>query len=122
MFGIINVLGALQENGLKNHHHLKVPLTSSYIIELQRKDSDKPSLDFSGWYVVAMGWNKYEYFSPSLILTILCDYTIQMVSRILVHQILIYPKEHGSSSHEVDIREVSCLRLEGGVYGLDAGA
>ena len=45
-----------------------------------------------------------------------------MVYRILVHPILVFAKEHVVGSQEADIQEVSCERLEGGVYGLEIGA
>ena len=35
MFGVITVLGALQDDQLKNYHPLGVPPPSLYVIELQ---------------------------------------------------------------------------------------
>ena len=45
-----------------------------------------------------------------------------MVSSILVHLILVDPKEHLFGYYEADIQEVSRARLEGDVSSLDAGA
>ena len=94
MLVIINALGALQDNWLKHNHPLRVTLPSSYTVEIHRKGSDKSSTEFSGRYVVSLGWHTYELFKPIFTLTILCDYAIQIVSWVLVHPILVYHKEH----------------------------
>ena len=39
IFVIINALGALQDNSLKNDHLIRDPLPSSYTIEIHRKGS-----------------------------------------------------------------------------------
>ena len=62
------------------------------------------------------------FFRSRFPLTIFYDSTIQMVSRILVHPILVDPKYHAVVSYALGIWEVSRSCLEGGVSGLDAGA
>ena len=37
-----------------------------------------------------------------------------------MHPILVYSIEHVVGAYEVDVGEVSCVRLESGVSGLDA--
>ena len=55
MFVIINAVGALQDNLLKNDHTLRFPLPVLYIVELHIKGSEKYSPVFSGRYFVALG-------------------------------------------------------------------
>ena len=59
---------------------------------------------------MALVRQRYNFFPDSFSLTILCDSVIQMFPRILVHPILVYPKEHIVGSLEVDLLEVSCER------------
>ena len=104
IFGVINSLVVLQDDQLKNDHPLVVPLPSLYIFELHWEVCDKHFPKFSGMCVVALVRNTYKYFSPILPLTILCDSAIQMVSRSLVHPILVDPKKHVVGSLESDIQ------------------
>ena len=71
----------------KNDPLLGVPLKSLYVIKLDFKDLYELSSDLTIQCVIALGW----IFPPfSLPLTILFYYAIQMISRILVHPILVY--------------------------------
>ena len=94
MFGIINAFGTLQDNGLNHDRPLRVTLPISYPVKLCRNGPDKYSPEFSEWYAVVLGWHTDDFFSFSLPLTILCGSAIQIVSWILLHPILVEPKEH----------------------------
>ena len=79
---------------MKHNHPLRVSLPIAYPIELHRNDSEKYPPDFPIWYVIALSSQIEDFSPPSLPLTILCDSAIQMVSWILVHPIMVDPKEH----------------------------
>ena len=61
MFGIINALDALQDNWLKNDHSIRVPLPSSYTIDIHWDGSNNSSSEFSGHCVVSLGDNIYVF-------------------------------------------------------------
>ena len=91
MFGVINGLGALQYEQLKKSSSL------SSTAKIVRRQAPLRTLrqilyQFSRYFVVALGSQTHKLFPHSLPLTILYDYTIQIVSRISVHQILVDPK------------------------------
>ena len=110
MFGVINGLGVLQYDLLEIDNPLRVPLLIFYTINLHWEGCDKFSPGFSRRCVVALGRQTDKLIPPSFSRTILCDSNIQMVSSILVHPILVDPKEHVVSSLEEDFWEVSCVR------------
>ena len=61
-------------------------------------------------------------FPPCLPLTVFRYSSIQGVSWILVHPILVDTIYHVVGAEEADVWEVSLSRLKGGVAGIDAGA
>ena len=121
VFIIINALGALKYNWLKNDHSLRVLLLSSYTVKLHRKGYKKYSPNFFGRYIVMLGWHIDEFFQPSLPPTVLYYSAIQMDSWIFLYSIMVDPKEHVVGSYEVDFQEVSHTRLEGGFSGINVG-
>ena len=64
-----------------------------YVVEINWDDWDELSPDFTRRHVILLGCRKYKVSLPILPLTILFDYTIQMISRILMHPILVDTKE-----------------------------
>ena len=87
--GIVHALGALEYNGIKNNHPLSVPLPSTEPVKLYRQNSHKYLPNFPGRCVIALGWQKNKFFPPHLTLTVFRYSSIQVVSWILVHPILV---------------------------------
>ena len=57
-------------------------------------------------YVLALGWQKDNFFPPSLPLIILVDPAIQVSTGILVHPILVETEERIGGGHEAEPGEV----------------
>ena len=87
--GIVNALGALDYNRLKNNHPLSVPLTSTDPVKLYRQDSHKSLPDFPERSVILLGWHTNKFFPPHLPLTVFRYSYIQVLSCKLVHPILV---------------------------------
>ena len=62
---IINALGALEDNVLKNDHPLSIPLPSMNPVKFYRQDSHKSLPNFPVSCVVALGRHKNEIFHRS---------------------------------------------------------
>ena len=69
-----------------------------------------------------IGLENRQVFPPSLPLTTLFDSAIQMISMILVHQILVDPKARVVGCLEAEFGVVYHVRQLGGVSGLNVGA
>ena len=54
---IVNALGMLEDNRLKNYHPLSVPLPSTDPVKFYRQDSHKSLPNFPGRCVIALGQN-----------------------------------------------------------------
>ena len=61
MFDIINALGELQDNLLKNDQPLRFTVLVSYTVELHWKGSNKSSPKFSRRCIIALGWHTYDF-------------------------------------------------------------
>ena len=59
--GIVNALGALEDNGLKNNHPLSILLPITDTVKLYRQDSHKFLPDFPGRCVTALGRKKTSF-------------------------------------------------------------
>ena len=60
--GIINALCVLEDNGLKNDHPLRVPLTITNPVKFYRQYSHKSLPDFPGRCDVALGRHTNDFF------------------------------------------------------------
>ena len=60
--GIINALGAFQDNWLKDNHPLRVPLPSENPVNFYRHDSNKYLPNLPGIFVITLGWHTNEFF------------------------------------------------------------
>ena len=87
--GIVNSLCALEDNGSKNNHPLRVPLPSTKPVKFYIQDSKKYLPDFPGRCVIVLVWHTNNLFPPHLKLPAFRDSSIQVVYWILVHQILV---------------------------------
>ena len=96
VFGASKESDVLQDDRLKNYHPIGVPLPRSRAFKIHCKDCDKLSPDSTRQCIVSLVWQTYLFPPPSFPLTILSDYAIQMVCRILVRPILLKPIEHVS--------------------------
>ena len=68
--GIVNALGALEYNGLENNYLFGVPLPSTDSVKLYRNNSHKSLPEFTGRYVIALGWQTNKFFPPRLLITV----------------------------------------------------
>ena len=87
--GIVNALGTLEDNGLLNNQPLNVPLPSTDPVKFYRKNSHKSLPEFSRRCVIALGRQTKKFFLTRLPLTVFRYSSMQVVSWILVHPILV---------------------------------
>ena len=95
-FGASKESDALQDDRLKKYHPIDVPLPRSHAFKIHCGDCDKLSPDSTRQCIVSLVWQTDLFPPPSFPLTVLFDYPIQMVCRILVHPIMLDPIEHVS--------------------------
>ena len=92
-------------NRLENDHPLCVRILIPNSVELHPKSLEKPLLDPSRGYVIAVGGQK-NYIFPSLLpLTILFNTAIQVCSRIMVQPILVNAEDYVIGRCEAISRE-----------------
>ena len=86
--GIVEAFGALEDNGPKNNHPFIVSLPSTEPVKFYTQDSHKYLSDFPGRCVITLG-RKTKKSPPHLPLNVFRYSSIQVVSSILVHPILV---------------------------------
>ena len=86
---IVNALGVLEDNGLKKNCPLSIPLPSTNPVKFYRHNSDNYLPKFPGRCVIALGQQTNNFFPLRLLFTVFRYYSIQVVSWILVHPILV---------------------------------
>ena len=107
---------------MKKDHPLRVPIPSTDLVKFYRQDPHKSIPDSPRRYVIALGRHTNNFFPPHLPLSVFCYSSIQVVSLVLVHPILVDTIYHAFGAKEADVWEVSLLLLKGGVAGFNTWA
>ena len=90
----------------EKNHTIRVPLPTSYVVDICRDRQDKTFPYVSIRYVVTLGGQTNKFFSSFLPLTILVYSSIQVDTGILVHPILIDTENRDSGGRGGNSREV----------------